>query len=92
MRYAVVVQLVRNQWITELPQPEFEQRCKDMRIIDTVEAIISFIDTNFEIRYRIPVSGDTENAFGFGAAQRQNPICEERKNNRDFLVGIVPFL
>jgi len=89
---AVVVQLLGYEWIAQLPKPQFQKRCEDVRILDIVKGVVPAIDAQFEFRDRIPVAWDTKYSFRFRAAKSKHAICEEGEDNWDFLVGIIALL
>ena len=88
----IIVQFFWDQRIAEFTKPEFEKGGEDGGVVESVEGVDAFVDTEFEVGDCITVSGDSEDTFGFGPTQGEDTVCEEREDDGDFELGIGAFL
>ena len=88
----IIVQFFWDQRVTEFTKPEFEKGGEDGWVVESVEGVDAFVDTEFEVGDCVTVSGDSEDTFGFGPTQGEDTVREEWEDDGDFELGIGAFL
>lgn len=63
-----------------------------MGIVDTIQIVVSLIDTKLKLRDGVSITWDSKYTLGFGTSQSQDSIGEEGKDDRNFLVRVISFL
>ena len=89
---AFVIQLLWDEGIAELPQPQLHERREHMRVVHAVQGIVPSIDTELQTRHRVIVAWHAEYALSFSAPERQNAVRKKRKDDGDFLMWVVALL
>ena len=75
---AVVVQLVGDERVDELAEPQLQQRGKHMRVINSFEAIVTLVDPKLQVGDEVAIARNAEDTLRFGTSESQDPICQER--------------
>lgn len=74
---------VRDERLLQLPQPEFQQASRAVRIVHPSQVVRSAIDPVFQERDPVPVARYAEDALGRGASEGEDCVGEEEDDERD---------
>lgn len=92
MHDTVIVELLRDERIAEFSEPQFQEGRKHGRVVEPIERVVPFVDAEFEVGDSVAISWHSKDPFGFGTAERENAVGEERENDGDFEVRVSAFL
>ena len=48
-----------------------------MWVVDAFEVVVTAFDANFELGNNVAITGNTKDAFGFGASESEDAVGEE---------------